>query len=244
MDSWRAKEDKMFVISPSMKMWKWLRISKPREVRNLCFQNQRRQSVKEGTARKKWCQRVHDEIYRRAVRSGNAAECTRAKRAKQLQLSLVSALLTGAKIPKGPETEEFVSTVNRCRCKKGIRKDIGRVQSERRLRERMVFAKPSDEWSLTGKVRRVCNDASKYKEVCLKDQLLAAHDLLQGLIWTILRFLEGPIALTADIGSMFLQVQVPEQDRICLRILWRPRTNEPVQIYEYQSQEFNAKSST
>ena len=42
---------------------------------------------------------------------------------------------------------------------------------------------------------------------------------------------------------MFPQVQVPEQDRGCLRFLWRPRTNEPVQIFEYQRHVFGAKSS-
>ena len=94
-----------------------------------------------------------------------------------------------------------------------------------------------------GKVRRVCNAASKYKEVCLNDTLLAGPDVLHGLIGTISRFREGPIALTADIESMFLQVQVPEQDRSCLRFLWRPRTNEPVQIYECQRHVFGAKSS-
>ena len=94
-----------------------------------------------------------------------------------------------------------------------------------------------------GKVRRLCNAASKYKEVCLNDKLVAGLDLLHGLIGTILRFREGPIALTADIESMFLQVQVPEQDRSCLRFLWRPRTNEPVHIYEYQRHVFGAKSS-
>ena len=94
-----------------------------------------------------------------------------------------------------------------------------------------------------GKVRRVCNAASKYKDICLNDKLLAGPDLLHGLIGTIFRFREGPIALTADIESMFLQVQVPEQDRSCLRFLWRPRTNEPVQIYEYQRHVFGAKSS-
>ena len=94
-----------------------------------------------------------------------------------------------------------------------------------------------------GKVRRVCNAASKYKEVCLNDKLLAGLDLLQSLNGTIFRFLEGPIALTAEIESMFLQVQVPEQDRSCLRFLRRPRINEFVQIYEYQSHVFGAKSS-
>ena len=92
-----------------------------------------------------------------------------------------------------------------------------------------------------GKVRRVCNAASKYKELCLIDKLLAGPDLLHGLIGTIFRFREETIALTADIESMFLQVQVPEQDRSCLRFLWRPRNNEPVQIYECQHHVFGAK---
>ena len=94
-----------------------------------------------------------------------------------------------------------------------------------------------------GNVRRVCNAASKYKEVSLNDKLLAGPDLLHGLIGTIFRFREGPIALKADMESMFLQVQVPQQDKSCLRFLWRPRTNEPIQIYEYQRHVFGAKSS-
>ena len=85
-----------------------------------------------------------------------------------------------------------------------------------------------------GKARRVFNAASNYKEVCLSDKPVAGTDLLHGLIGTIFGFREGPITLTADIESMFLQVQVPEQNRSCSRFLWRPRTNEPVQIYEYQ----------
>ena len=64
-----------------------------------------------------------------------------------------------------------------------------------------------------GKVRRVCNAASKSKEVCINDKILAGPGLLHGLLGTIFRFLEGPIALTADNESMFIQVQVPEQDR-------------------------------
>ena len=73
--------------------------------------------------------------------------------------------------------------------------------------------------------------------------MLAGPDLLHGLIGTIFRFREGPIALYADIESMFLQVQVPERDKSCLRFLRRPKVNEPVQIYEYQRHVFGAKSS-
>ena len=94
-----------------------------------------------------------------------------------------------------------------------------------------------------GKVRRVCNAAAKYKKICLNDKLLAGPDLLHGLIGTIFRFREEPIALTADIESMFLQVQVPERDKSCLRFLWRPTMNEPVHFYEYQCHVFGAKSS-
>ena len=94
-----------------------------------------------------------------------------------------------------------------------------------------------------GKVRRVCNAASKYKEVCLNDKLLAGPDLLHGLIGTMFRFCKGPIALTTEIDLMILQMQVPEQDKKGLKFLWRPRNNEPVQLYEYQRHLFGAKKS-
>ena len=100
----------------------------------------------------------------------------------------------------------------------------------------MVFAPPSS----TEPEQAWQSKTNKYKEVCLNDKLLAGPDLLHGLIGTIVRFRGGQIALTADIESMFLQVQVPEQDRSCLRFLWRPRTNEPVQIQRHL---FGAKSS-
>ena len=74
-------------------------------------------------------------------------------------------------------------------------------------------------------------------------KLLAGPDLLHWLVGTIFRFREGKIALTADIESMFLQVQVPEKDKSALRFLWRPKFNEPKQIYEYQRHVFGAKIS-
>ena len=46
-------------------------------------------------------------------------------------------------IPKRPKPEEFVSTVNRYKSRKKIRQNIRRIQSERHLRESMLFATPS-----------------------------------------------------------------------------------------------------
>ena len=96
----------------------------------------------------------------------------------------------------------------------------GFVKILKKLEVRGTFGK---EWYLPhhpvlisnkpGKVRRVCNVAATYNNLCLKGKLLAGHYLLHGLIGTVFRFREGPIALTADIESMFLQVQVPERDK-------------------------------
>ena len=91
-----------------------------------------------------------------------------------------------------------------------------------------------------GKVRRDCNAAAK-KDICINDKFIAGPDLLHGLIVTIFRFREGAIALTADVESMFLQVQVPERDKGCLRFLWRPTMNELVPVYEYHRHFFGEK---
>ena len=74
-----------------------------------------------------------------------------------------------------------------------------------------------------GRVRRVFKAASKHKELCLNDKLLAGPDLLQGVIGTIFRFREGPIALTADVESMFLQVPVPEQNEKLFDVVMAPK---------------------
>ena len=68
-----------------------------------------------------------------------------------------------------------------------------------------------------GKVRRVCNAASKYKGTSLNDKLLTGPDLLRSLIGIIFRFREHEMAINADIESMFLQVGVPVEDCRVLR---------------------------
>ena len=93
------------------------------------------------------------------------------------------------------------------------------------------------------KVRRVCNAAAMYQGIALKDKFLSGPDLLQSLIGIIFRFREQQIALSADIEAMFLQVAVPNDDRRCLRFLWREDPEQRMEIYEYTRHVFWAKSS-
>ena len=67
-------------------------------------------------------------------------ERNRGKPTEHLQLSLLSALLTGGKTPEGPKLENFKSAVNRHKCEKETRKAIGPVRTEKHLQEKMVLA--------------------------------------------------------------------------------------------------------
>ena len=144
--------------------------------------------------------------------SGTKWECNgvnQTKATEQLQLSLGSALLTGAKIPKGPKLEELVPTVKRYKFRKRIRKDIGSVRSESQLRERMVFATP-----LSAKLEKAWQSKTCL-QCCIKLQRsllarLARLDLLHDSIGTIFGICEGSIALKTDFESRFLQLQFPD----------------------------------
>ena len=68
--------------------------------------------------------------------------------------------------------EMFISTVNRYKFRKKVRKDIELVRIEGHLRERLMFAilfstKPIEAW------QSKTNSASSYKEVCLIEKILA-----------------------------------------------------------------------
>ena len=94
-----------------------------------------------------------------------------------------------------------------------------------------------------GKVRRVCNAASKFTGVSLNDKLLSGPHLLRNLVGIVFRFREHLIAITADIESMFLQVAVPKEECRVLRFLWRDKPDDNIEIFEYTRHVFGAKSS-
>ena len=104
----------------------------------------------------------------------------------------------------------FASTVDRYRSRKIFVK-ILEVRSERHLRERMVFATSSISKSEQAWQSRTCLLCCiKVQKVRIKDKPLSVAHLLHELIEPFFIFREEPIALTADIESTFLQVQVPE----------------------------------
>ena len=63
-----------------------------------------------------------------------------------------------------------------------------------------------------GKVRRVANAASTYKGVSLNSCLETGPDLLNNMFGLLLRFREKPVAVSADIEGMFMQIGIKDED--------------------------------
>jgi len=79
----------------------------------------------------------------------------------------------------------------------------------------------------------------------LNDRLLQGPDLTNNLVGVLIRFRQKPIALVADIKSMFSQVRVDEKDRDSFRFLWHPNhdLSQPPVDYQMCAHTFGATSS-
>ena len=73
--------------------------------------------------------------------------------------------------------------------------------------------------------------------------MLTGPDLLQNLIYVLLRFRQNPYAASADIEGMFLQVGELPSDQPSLRFLWREEPTTNVVVYQYTRHIFGAKDS-
>lgn len=96
-----------------------------------------------------------------------------------------------------------------------------------------------------GKIRIVHDAKAKANGTSLNDNLLTGPDLLQSLPGVLMRFRQHPVAVTADIAEMFMQVKIRREDRDALRYLWRgsQRGNRPPDVYRMTSLIFGATSS-
>ena len=83
-----------------------------------------------------------------------------------------------------------------------------------------------------GKVLKVLNGATNLHGASLNKSLLTGPDLLQRLIYVLLRFRQQPYAVSADIEGMFLQVGVLPSDQPPLRFMAGGSTTNVV-VYQY-----------
>ena len=95
-------------------------------------------------------------------------------------------------------------------------KDAQRVES-RSEREWYLPHRPVVNPNKPDKVRRKLNGAAKFHGASLNKPLLTGPDLLQNLIYVLLRFRQHPFAVSADIEGMYLQVGVLPCDQPSLR---------------------------
>ena len=121
-------------------------------------------------------------------------------------------------------------------------KDAHKVES-RSEREWYLPHHPVVNPNKPGKVRRVLNGAAKFHGASFNKSLLTGPDLLQNLIYVLLRFRQHPFAVSADIEGMFLQVGVLPCDQPSLRFLWREDPTSNVVVHQYTRHIFGAKDS-
>ncbi|XP_028394495.1 uncharacterized protein LOC114518689 [Dendronephthya gigantea] len=95
------------------------------------------------------------------------------------------------------------------------------------------------------KIRVVFDCSARYGNTSLNDQLLQGPDLTNTLIGVLTRFRQEPFAFTADIESMFYQVNVPINQRDFLRFVWWPNgdLSQPIEEYRMTVHIFGAVSS-
>ena len=148
------------------------------------------------------------------------------------------------RLEKKPELKKLCQNSIKLDVEKGFVRILKQEELEATKLERQWYVPhhPVENPNKPGKVRRVCNAASKFRGISLNDNLLTGPDLLQNLIGIFFRFREQKIAITADIEAMFLQVKVPPEDCKVLRFLWRDNPNEPIKVYEFGRHIFGAKS--
>ena len=93
---------------------------------------------------------------------------------------------------------------------------------ESRLRREWYLSyHPSVNPNKLSKVRRLLKGTAKFHGTSLNKSLLTRTDLLQNLIYVLLRFRPHPFAVSADIEEMFLEVGVLPCGQPSLRFLWR-----------------------
>ena len=148
------------------------------------------------------------------------------------------------RLSKDPELRERYAETLREDIRKGYVVTVKPHDPRKRSdREWYLPHHPAVNLNKPGKVRRVLNVGSKFHGTSLNKSLLVSPDLLQNLIFVLLRFRQHKYAVSADIESMFLQVGVLARDQYSLRFLWREDTTSDVVVHQYIRHILGARDS-
>ena len=95
------------------------------------------------------------------------------------------------------------------------------------------------------KICVVFDCSAQFQGTSLNNELFQGPDLTNNLVGVLIRFRQEPVAVMADVQSMFHQVRVPVADRDLLRFLWWPQGDFSKKLEEYRMTEhlFGAVSS-
>ena len=105
------------------------------------------------------------------------------------------------------------------------------------------FAVVNNEKTST-KVRIVFDAAAKVDDKSLNDAIYPGPKLQRELVDVLTRFRRAPVAVSADISQMFLQVGLAEKDRPYHRFLWRDLDqSKPPDVYEFTRLPFGNTAS-
>ncbi|XP_059608215.1 uncharacterized protein LOC132256052 [Phlebotomus argentipes] len=100
------------------------------------------------------------------------------------------------------------------------------------------------ESSVTTKLRVVYNASAKTSSgYSLNDILMCGPNVQPNLILTLLRFRLHPIAMSADISKMYLQIQLDSADANFQRLVYRSSPHEPLRDYRIPRVCFGVASS-
>ena len=97
---------------------------------------------------------------------------------------------------------------------------------------------------VTTKVRVVFDAAAKHDGKSLNDAIWPGPKLQRDLVDVLTRFRRAPVALSADISEIFLQVELQEKDLPYYRFLWRDfDTSREPDVFEFQLLSFGNTAS-
>ena len=134
---------------------------------------------------------------------------------------------------KGPEVMKAYSKIFKDYEKKGYIQKVPKSEVEKQWF--LPHFPVVKEDRVTTKVRVVFDAAVKHEGKSLNDAIWPGPKLQRDLVDVLTHFWRAPVALSADISEMFLQVELQNKDRPYHRFLWRDfDTSREPETYEFQ----------